>query len=79
MEWVSSTAPTILDWINAIAERPEAILLASILLFLVLALAIGLVFALDSEEPRPIRTIGWLLLICSVTAIGCSSISLLAL
>ena len=76
MEWTSSTALTILDWMNAIAARPEAILLAGIMLFLVLALAAGFLFALDSSEPRGIRIIGWLVAACSLVALGCSSVTL---
>jgi len=78
LEWISSTAFKILGWMTAIAARPEAILLTGIMLFLALSLAIGLAFALDADEPRPVRTSGWLLLGCSLAGIGCGSMSLLA-
>ena len=77
MEWISLTALKILGWMNTLAARPESILLAAIMLLLVLALAIGFVFALDSSEPRGIRIIGWLVAACSLVALGCGSATLL--
>ena len=76
MEWISSTALTLLGWMNTIATRPEAILLTSIMLFLVLALSTGLVFALDPEEPRAIRIIGVLILVCCIGALSCTAFGL---
>lgn len=76
MEWISSTALEIFGWIETISTHPETILLTGTMLFLVLALSVGLVFALDCEEPRAVRIIGWLILVCSATAIGCVAVGL---
>lgn len=76
MKWISSTTLGVLGWIETISAQPETILLTGVMLFLVLALSVGLVFALDREETHAVRTIGWLLLIVSASAIGYDAIGL---
>ena len=63
-------------WMDSLIDRPETILLVAMMLFLAMALIIGLTFALDPAEPRGIRTIGWLIIGCSMVALGCSSVTL---
>jgi Na+-transporting NADH:ubiquinone oxidoreductase subunit NqrD len=76
LKWISSTTLGILGWIETISAQPETILLTGVMLFLVVALSVGLVFALDREEPHSVRTIAWLLLIVSASAIGYGAIGL---
>ena len=70
MEWISSTALTIFGWIKTVTAQPENILLIGIMLFLILVLPAGFVFAMDPEEPRAIRITGILILVCCIGALS---------